>query len=231
MIDAASDSPTVQGVRRFLERLAAEPRVSATAIQTVGGKGYDGFAIALVTSRLVAASRPRTTRRIGTARVAAHILPLPLAKPGDSGTHPRHGAASVPPALGTAGGNPAARLVDRRGREPCVSARQLALPRLFSAGCRLPCRSSPSRLRARRRSLRRGKPRRRRCRSLPHPPPTRLRASPAPKPNAPGFTSSRAPRSTPLPSRAPGDCSSTMGWISSSRSCRHSATRSTFTSM
>ena len=50
VIAAASDSPTVQGVHRFLERLAAEPRVSATAIQTVGTKGYDGFAIALVTS-------------------------------------------------------------------------------------------------------------------------------------------------------------------------------------
>jgi predicted O-methyltransferase YrrM len=50
VIDADSDSPTVQGVRRFLERLAAEPRVSATAIQMVGAKGYDGFAIALVTS-------------------------------------------------------------------------------------------------------------------------------------------------------------------------------------
>ena len=50
VIDADSDSPTVQGVRRFMERLAAEPRVSATAIQTVGSKGYDGFAIALVTS-------------------------------------------------------------------------------------------------------------------------------------------------------------------------------------
>src|SRR5215217_2219026 len=50
VIDAVSDSPTVQGVRRFLERLAAEPRVSATAIQTVGTKGYDGFAFALVTS-------------------------------------------------------------------------------------------------------------------------------------------------------------------------------------
>jgi predicted O-methyltransferase YrrM len=50
VIAAASDSPTAQGVHRFLERLAAEPRVTATAIQTVGGKGYDGFAIALVTS-------------------------------------------------------------------------------------------------------------------------------------------------------------------------------------
>jgi predicted O-methyltransferase YrrM len=50
VIDADSDSPTVQGVRRVLERIAAEPRVSATAIQTVGAKGYDGFAITLVTS-------------------------------------------------------------------------------------------------------------------------------------------------------------------------------------
>jgi len=48
VIDAASSDRSVQGVRRFLEMLAAEPRVSATAIQTVGLKGYDGFAIALV---------------------------------------------------------------------------------------------------------------------------------------------------------------------------------------
>ena len=49
VLDAASDDPSVQGVRRFLELAAAEPRVSATAIQTVGSKGYDGFAVALVT--------------------------------------------------------------------------------------------------------------------------------------------------------------------------------------
>jgi predicted O-methyltransferase YrrM len=48
VIDATSDDPSVQGVRRFNELLAAESRVSATAIQTVGSKGYDGFAIALV---------------------------------------------------------------------------------------------------------------------------------------------------------------------------------------
>jgi predicted O-methyltransferase YrrM len=48
VIDAASEDPSVQGVRRFYERLAAEPRVSATGIQTVGSKGYDGFAIAVV---------------------------------------------------------------------------------------------------------------------------------------------------------------------------------------
>ncbi len=50
VVDAASEDPTVRGVRRFLEMLAAEPRVSATAIQTVGSKGYDGLAIAVVTA-------------------------------------------------------------------------------------------------------------------------------------------------------------------------------------
>ena len=39
---------SVQGIRRFNEMLAGEPRVTATAIQTVGSKGYDGFAVALV---------------------------------------------------------------------------------------------------------------------------------------------------------------------------------------
>ena len=47
-LPTASGDPRVQGVRRFNELLAAEPRVSATAIQTVGSKGYDGFAVALV---------------------------------------------------------------------------------------------------------------------------------------------------------------------------------------
>jgi predicted O-methyltransferase YrrM len=46
VIDRDSSDPNVQGVRRFNEILAAEPRLSATAIQTVGSKGYDGFAIA-----------------------------------------------------------------------------------------------------------------------------------------------------------------------------------------
>ena len=48
VIDADSSDPNVQGMRRFNELLAAEPRVSATVIQTVGSKGYDGFAIVLV---------------------------------------------------------------------------------------------------------------------------------------------------------------------------------------
>jgi len=48
VIDETSSDPTTQGARRGLELLAAEPRVSATAIQTVGSKGWDGFAIAVV---------------------------------------------------------------------------------------------------------------------------------------------------------------------------------------
>lgn len=48
VINANSPDPDIQGVRRFNERLAAESRVSATEIQTVGSKGYDGFALAVV---------------------------------------------------------------------------------------------------------------------------------------------------------------------------------------
>lgn len=44
-----SDNPKVWAQRRLHETIAAEPRVSATTIQTVGGKGYDGFTVALVT--------------------------------------------------------------------------------------------------------------------------------------------------------------------------------------
>jgi predicted O-methyltransferase YrrM len=43
-----SQDPAVQGVRRANEAMARSPRVSATAVQTVGSKGYDGFAVALV---------------------------------------------------------------------------------------------------------------------------------------------------------------------------------------
>ncbi len=49
VVDAASTNASVQGIRRFNEMLAAEPRVTVTEIQTVGSKGYDGFALALVT--------------------------------------------------------------------------------------------------------------------------------------------------------------------------------------
>ena len=50
VIDPAHEDPRVQGVRRFNELLAAEPRITATTIQTVGGKGYDGFTLAIVTA-------------------------------------------------------------------------------------------------------------------------------------------------------------------------------------
>ena len=48
LADASSTDASVQGVRRLHEMIAAEPRVSATTIQTVGSKGYDGFTLALV---------------------------------------------------------------------------------------------------------------------------------------------------------------------------------------
>jgi predicted O-methyltransferase YrrM len=50
VLDAASDDASVIGVRRLNARLAAESRATATTIQTVGIKGYDGFTIALVTA-------------------------------------------------------------------------------------------------------------------------------------------------------------------------------------
>ena len=46
--DPASADKDVQGMRRFYARLADERHVIATGIQTVGSKGYDGFAIAIV---------------------------------------------------------------------------------------------------------------------------------------------------------------------------------------
>jgi predicted O-methyltransferase YrrM len=48
VIDGASRDPDVVGVRRMVEMMAREPRLSATAIQTVGAKGWDGFVLAIV---------------------------------------------------------------------------------------------------------------------------------------------------------------------------------------
>jgi predicted O-methyltransferase YrrM len=50
VVGGDSGDESAEGARAVIERMAAEPRVSATAIQTVGAKSYDGFAIALVTS-------------------------------------------------------------------------------------------------------------------------------------------------------------------------------------
>jgi predicted O-methyltransferase YrrM len=49
VLDAQSDSPHIQGLRRFYALAATDPRVSGTALQTVGSKGHDGLAILLVT--------------------------------------------------------------------------------------------------------------------------------------------------------------------------------------
>ncbi|MDU0202550.1 O-methyltransferase [Paenibacillus sp. MAH-36] len=48
VINEESQDPRVQGVRKFYDLLADEPRISATAIQTVGSKGYDGFVLGIV---------------------------------------------------------------------------------------------------------------------------------------------------------------------------------------
>lgn len=47
--DGSSEDERVRGVRRFLELLRDDPRIDATAVQTVGVKGWDGFALGVVT--------------------------------------------------------------------------------------------------------------------------------------------------------------------------------------
>ncbi|MFG0217049.1 O-methyltransferase [Brevibacillus porteri] len=49
VVDETSSDPNIIGVREFTDRVAEEQRVSGTVVQTVGSKGYDGFAIMLVT--------------------------------------------------------------------------------------------------------------------------------------------------------------------------------------
>lgn len=48
IINEQSEDDRVQGVRQFYDLLAEEPRITATAIQTVGSKGYDGFMMGIV---------------------------------------------------------------------------------------------------------------------------------------------------------------------------------------
>ncbi|MFD5409176.1 O-methyltransferase [Streptomyces nojiriensis] len=50
VVDPDSSDPRVQGVRRFTELISEHPRLTATALQTVGRKGYDGLILALVTA-------------------------------------------------------------------------------------------------------------------------------------------------------------------------------------
>jgi predicted O-methyltransferase YrrM len=51
ILNAASKDPDIQGVRAMFELLAAEPRLSAAAIQTVGTKTWDGLALAVVVGK------------------------------------------------------------------------------------------------------------------------------------------------------------------------------------
>ncbi len=46
--EAETSDASVQGMRRFFDLIKGESRVSATAVQTVGAKGYDGFAVVMV---------------------------------------------------------------------------------------------------------------------------------------------------------------------------------------
>jgi predicted O-methyltransferase YrrM len=48
LVDESNEEPAISAQRRLHEMLAAEPRVEATTIQTVGAKGYDGFSLVLV---------------------------------------------------------------------------------------------------------------------------------------------------------------------------------------
>ncbi|KWX73398.1 methyltransferase [Paenibacillus riograndensis] len=48
VVRADSKDDRVQGIRQFMDLLAAEPRVEATALQTVGSKGYDGFVLGVI---------------------------------------------------------------------------------------------------------------------------------------------------------------------------------------
>ena len=50
VVDAKSEDADIQGTRAMFQLVGEEPRLTATAIQTVGGKGYDGFVIAVVTA-------------------------------------------------------------------------------------------------------------------------------------------------------------------------------------
>ena len=50
IIDSYSDDPNVSGLRRFIQMISEDERLEATAIQTVGEKGWDGFVMAIVKS-------------------------------------------------------------------------------------------------------------------------------------------------------------------------------------
>ncbi|XXY85056.1 hypothetical protein WMF11_16915 [Sorangium sp. So ce295] len=87
VIDPESADPNVQRVRRLNKRLAAERRVSATAMQTVGSKGYDG---------LVTADPPPPRPSVCRALFApSRAGPQKTERPFDGGGGSRHGRSAV----------------------------------------------------------------------------------------------------------------------------------------
>lgn len=51
VIDSSSEDPNVKGLREFIEMISEDERLEATAVQTVGEKGWDGFVMAIVKAR------------------------------------------------------------------------------------------------------------------------------------------------------------------------------------
>jgi predicted O-methyltransferase YrrM len=82
LIDAAEQDPRVEGMRRFHELLSREPRVSATTIQTVGSKGYDGFSVALVNARSEASTGGGSRGRASAERLGRAPPPRPRSSAG-----------------------------------------------------------------------------------------------------------------------------------------------------
>lgn len=66
--DPSSPDPNVQGMRRFLERVAKEPQAQGTVLQTVGAKGYDGFALVRLASPSPSTPPAGRTRTSGIER-------------------------------------------------------------------------------------------------------------------------------------------------------------------
>lgn len=52
VIDSTSEDPNVLGLRKFVGMISEDERLEATAVQTVGEKGWDGFVIAIVKTLL-----------------------------------------------------------------------------------------------------------------------------------------------------------------------------------
>ena len=73
--NAESTDPNVQGMRRLAEMMAAEPRVAATAIQTVGIKGYDGHRSCLFINQ--SGFRPRRVRGMNSRSFPFYDQPAP----------------------------------------------------------------------------------------------------------------------------------------------------------